>query len=189
LIDATACKHDCRCYHRRHCRCCRRRRRRRCFTSTSTTQVCSQWNEPERLTRLWMIAETTAAVAGGGDIILALTAPQRKLMADTLMADGPETILHLIYKMEFDPVNAGANKATDRPTLIALIDEFCAKVGGLEQMNVKVAEASRRSYAISIAHELEQRWAAHAGGRMVSDVLDLGHQVVGDQHHPPNPPQ
>lgn len=125
-----------------------------------------------------MITEITAAVAGGANIILALTAPQRKLMADTLMADGPETILHLIYEMKFNPVDAGANKATDRPSLIALIEEFCTKVGGLEQMNVKVAEASRRSYAISIAQELEQRWAISiSGGQIANDVLDLGHQV------------
>ena len=91
--------------------------------SIFTAQVCSRWDDPERLNRLWMIVETSAAVAGGADVILALTADQREAMGNALLADGPSEILQLIYEMEIDPANGGANRATDRAPLIALVEE------------------------------------------------------------------
>ena len=141
----------------------------------SLVQVCSKWSDPERMTRLWMMVETSIAVSNDSTLHLALTHEQRNDMADSLRDNGPEAILDVVFKMEFDPTIAVSRYENDRAALLKVIDECCAKVGGRHMMNLKLAEASRRAYAIAIEIEFEQRWQARETPG--ADVLDLGHQL------------
>lgn len=47
-------------------------------------QVCSQWNNPERLSRAWMLLEMVMAVVTGTPLIYAMVAEERHAMASAL---------------------------------------------------------------------------------------------------------
>ena len=138
-------------------------------------QVCSEWSDPERMKRLWMMLETSIAVSNDSAMFLGLTGAQRSSMADSLRNSGPSAILDVVYNMEFDPTKGETHCAADRATLLPVIEECCAEVGGRDEMNLKLAGASRRAYAQAIAQEFEQRWQAHDPPD--ADTLDLGHQL------------
>ena len=139
-------------------------------------QVCAAWNEPERLKRLWIMFELYVAIADGNDISLAMTPKQQMLMASELRERGPEAILDVIFKMNPD-VDAAkiSGSEQDRQDIISMMTQLVEKVGGQEQMNLQLAEATRRAYAAAIQMEFERQWES-AGP--TAEVLDLGHQLA-----------
>ena len=135
-------------------------------------QACAEWNKPDRLKRVWLQAEVATAVAEKVPISLVMPPTQRALMADELRDHGPDIILRLVSEMETDLASLRGN-ASDVASLQAVIQSCWSSVGGREQMNVKLAEVTRLSYAKAISQELESRWATGVD----ADVLDLAHQL------------
>jgi hypothetical protein len=140
-------------------------------------QVCSRWDEPERLRRMWIMHETFVAVVNGTKIHLAMSLAEHGRMADALRANGPEAILDVVFHMKADPTKAGmsSNDPHQVNKMVHELQQLQALVGGPEQMDLKIAEATRKAYAAAIESEFDRRWRSDGP---TSDVLDLGHQLA-----------
>jgi hypothetical protein len=141
-------------------------------------QVCSAWDDPERLKRSWIMLEALIAVVDGDGISFALSPAEHQRMADALRNEGPEAILDKVFDMKFDvehTIMSGSQQSLREVT--ALMQTLCDEVGGREQMDLRLAEATRKAYASAIEMEFERQWAL-CGGEISPAVLDLGHQLA-----------
>ena len=140
-------------------------------------QVCSKWDEPERLKRAWIMHEAFHAVVSGARIIVAMSQSEHTRMATALRERGPPAILDVVFGMAADPNTVEmSGTQSQRGKLVAELKNMQAAVGGREQMDLKLAEATRRAYASAIEIEWERQWIQH--GPTSPDVLDLGHQLA-----------
>ena len=148
-----------------------------------------------------MLYESCLFVSNGRSIMFGFGASERSAMADALRKDGPEAILEIVYLMEFRPEEANINREEDRSNLVAAIADFASHCGGVEKLDLKLRDRTRRTYASTIEAEFEHRWAlmdasssssassASSSSSSASasssanleqqwEVLDLGHQLA-----------
>eukprot|EP01044_Picomonas_judraskeda_P001194 COSAG03_NODE_66_length_15090_cov_6.646455_2_plen_966_part_00 len=123
-------------------------------------QACTKWSAPERLNRAWMMLESFTAVAMNAELQIAMTALERRAIANTLHTNGPNAVLDVVFHLEGDPAKAGAQSDADRDLLLPWLEAIAEKVGGKDAMRTKLAELTRRAYAKAIDAEFEQQWAA-----------------------------
>ena len=141
-------------------------------------QVCSRWDDPERLKRLFMMAECAAIVAYGGGVIVGLTRSERSRMANALRAaSGPDEILSVVYKMEMDPAKGLSSMAKGGSASVTSFIERCwAKAGGQEKMSAQLRESTRKAYASAVDGEFARRYASRSEADALA-ICDLGHQL------------
>jgi hypothetical protein len=121
--------------------------------------------------------EAFCAVARGSRIILGMSHSEHTRMATALRDRGPPAILDVVFGMTADPNKSEINENKyQRAELVAELEMLQAAVGGREQMDLKLAEATRRAYASATAMEWERQWLQD--GPTSPDVLDLGHQLA-----------
>ena len=171
------------------------------FKASDIVQVCSSWNDPERLGRLWMLYESCLAVANDRALLFGFDASERGALADALRLNGPDAILTVVYNLSVIPEGAKlrTNREDDRAVLEAGIAEFASQCGGKSELDLKLREQTRQTYASAIEREFERRWALLFGGDVSSSssssssslppspppnleqqwqTLDLGHQLA-----------
>ena len=103
-----------------------------------------------------MMAESAAAVAYGGGLMVGMTQGQRTKMADSLRAaGGPGEILKVVYEMEMDPAKGlSAMNQQGKMSWINFIERCWAKVGGQTRSKADgrkitaelLREATRKAY-------------------------------------------
>jgi hypothetical protein len=158
--------------------------------SATFVQVCSSWNDPERLERLWMLYETCMAVANDRELHFGFSNSEQSALADALRTNGPDAILTAVFRLEIQPEVAKISQEDNRSNLTAGIAEFASQCGGSEGLDLKLREKTRRTYAGAIEREFERRWALVFRNGVSSSVappanleeqwqaLDLGHQLA-----------
>lgn len=142
-------------------------------------QVCSRWDDPERLRRIWIMHEIFVAVVNGADINLAMSLSEHKRMADALLRKGPEAILDVVFAMTADPTKASmslGNEQCQKDQMVRVLQHLQVEAGGPEQMDLKLAEATRKAHATAIESEFYRQWNQDGPS---PDVLDLGHHLAG----------
>eukprot|EP01052_Picozoa_sp_SAG31_P045785 SAG31_NODE_8506_length_1439_cov_1.579104_1_plen_321_part_10 len=160
------------------------------FKSVTFVQVCSSWNDPERLGRLWMLYETCFAVANDRTLLFGFSDSEQSALADALRTNGPDAILTVVFRLEIQPGMAKMHREDDRSHLTAGIAECASQCGGNEDLDLQLREKTRQTYAGAIDREFERRWALVFRDDTSSSVappanleeqwqaLDLGHQLA-----------
>ena len=158
-------------------------------------QVCSKWDDPERLRRGWMMLESIFAVASGASVTYAMCPDQERLMVAELRKAGPEAILDIVDQVEVRLDKITCSKPDDAEKVFAKIEEIAAmqdssaarahrlgKSGGLRHLEQMLANSTRKAYAQAIELEFEQQWFEEHSSNMTvgrsPKVLDLGHQLA-----------
>ena len=133
-------------------------------------QVCTKWDAPERLKRAWMMLESFTAVASNCTLSVAMTSSEQSRMADQLRLEGPNAVLGVVFELEADPEKAVASDSTDLGRLRPLLRKIIEDAGGIEAMQLELAERTRRAYAEATDAEFEQRWQTDVCGQQPAEV-------------------
>ena len=147
-------------------------------------QVCSKWDDPERLRRGWMMLESIFAVTAGAELVYAMCPDQEKLMVSELRRSGPEAILDIVDKVEVKRDRISCSKPGDTDRVFDKIEQIAAhRDGGLRGLEELLANSTRKAYARAIEQQFEEQWDQRPDplraelGRS-ADLLDLGHQLA-----------
>ncbi|KAK3242474.1 hypothetical protein CYMTET_47839 [Cymbomonas tetramitiformis] len=146
-------------------------------------QVCSKWDDPERLKRAWMMFELFSAIRVDAELHYAMTLAEQRRLADDLRINGPNVVLDIVYRFEADPCRT--HSMFQLELLKTELHSIVEQQGGRAEIEHQLAERTRSAYAKIIAREFDRRWAELGdmdldGGitKSESDVLDLGHQLA-----------
>ena len=145
-------------------------------------QVVQYWDNGSHMNRLWFLFESAVAVAHNRSITLQMTESQQQHMADALVTRGPDAILAIAFDTQMGRQNSETTCEQSYDGLFhRAISEQVDRFGGLEKMELELADHIRRTYATVIDRELEVRWefAAHSDDRaQLLASCDLGHQLA-----------
>eukprot|EP01050_Picozoa_sp_SAG11_P028599 SAG11_NODE_7710_length_1106_cov_1.228401_2_plen_205_part_01 len=81
-------------------------------------QLCTAWNDPERVKRLWLMLESYIAVICNQQVAYSMTPHEETKLVDELRAKGPEAILGTVMNMETDPQRGEVAHEPDRKPLL-----------------------------------------------------------------------
>eukprot|EP01045_Picozoa_sp_COSAG04_P004528 COSAG04_NODE_198_length_20599_cov_6.484137_3_plen_815_part_00 len=149
-------------------------------------QVCSKWDNPERLQRGWMMLESVFAVTASPavEVTYAMCPDQEQLMAAELRKAGPEAILDIVDQVEVKRDKIKCSHPDDTDKVFGKIEEIAAeRQDGLRELEELLANSTRKAYARAIEQVFEQQWDEDPDALSVelgrsADVLDLGHQLA-----------
>eukprot|EP01047_Picozoa_sp_COSAG01_P009665 COSAG01_NODE_399_length_17543_cov_15.077792_18_plen_413_part_00 len=169
------------------------------IAATQLVQVLQKWGDVNsRMSRLWLLLESTVAVAHQRNIILVMLESEQEVMADALRDSGPEVILDMILT-DIDPEKAftGAGRfdtrhLSYRSVLADAVHDQVKRVGGVAQMELKLGDHNRKAFAAMLDKEFERRWelagctasegvavAPQPASRQARlSACDLGHQLA-----------
>ena len=145
-------------------------------------QVCSSWNDPERLKLAWLTYEACGAIVHSQPLIWGLPEHESSSLANTLKNEGPDAVLGIVYAMDLCVDTLVSASSKEKNALLVAISTFIADFGGKLSMELKLAEVCRKCYADVVHSEFERKWemCKDGGGATVDlqETLDLGHQLA-----------
>ena len=135
-------------------------------------QVCSKWDDPERLRRAWMMLECVFAVCAKAKITYAMPPEQVQSMAATLREKGPEVILDIVSQVSLSEGSLFASKHDDVQKVFRRIQLLAGERGrtlrDLEGSDAQgsrgtdleelPANSARKAYAGVIKQEFDRQW-------------------------------
>jgi hypothetical protein len=144
-------------------------------------QLCTAWNDPERVKRLWLMLESYIAVTTNQQLAYAMAPHEETKLADELRAKGPEAILGAVMNMETDPQRGEVAHEPDRKPLLQAMAQLASDSEYTkEAMSEKLSNLTRKAFAGAAERqfqtEMELCKPIFQSSANLSDVLDLGHQ-------------